>query len=248
MLIYGDSESVFFSVIIVVTAIGSIATPLTDISKTASASTGFFLTIDKPARQTTGLKEPEASSHKDIVFDDVTFAYPSRPDVKVLESLSATFPAGQLTAIVGPSGSGKSTIVALLERWYQIDDEITGGAEAKLADIEEQSIIVDSKLDSAMPIVNRGSIAVGDHQLQTLDLKWWRSQIGLVQQEPFTFNATIYKNVAYGLVGSKWEHSGHEEKLELVKEACKEAFADEFINRLPLVCQVDMILELTYLD
>ena len=236
MLIYGDMGSVFFSVILVVTVIGNIVTPLMDISKSASASTGFFLTIDKPTPQTTGLKEPEASAYQDIIFDDVTFAYPSNPNVKVLQNLSARFPAGQLTAIVGPSGSGKSTIVALLERWYQIDDEIAGNAESKLAEVEKQSIVVDGKFDSVEPIVNQGSITVGDHQLQSLDLKWWRSQIGLVQQEPFTFNATIYKNVAYGLVGSKWEHCDDKEKLDLVKEACKEAYADEFINRLPLVC------------
>ena len=184
----------------------------------------------------TGLKEPEVSAHKDIIFDNVTFAYPNRPDVKVLEKLSAKFPAGQLTAIVGPSGSGKSTIVALLERWYQINHETSGGAEPQLAEDEKQSSVVDSKPDSVVPIVNSGSITVGGHQLETLDLKWWRSQIGLVQQEPFTFNATIYKNVAYGLVGSKWEHCNEDTKLELVKEACREAFADEFINRLPLVC------------
>lgn len=230
------------------TAIGGIATPVTDISKSASASTGFFLTIDKPTRQTTGLKEPEASAHEDIIFDDVTFAYPSRPDVKVLENFSARFPAGQLTAIVGPSGSGKSTIVALLERWYQIDDESAGDAKSKPAEIEKQSIVVDGKYDSVVPTVNLGSITTCNHQLQTLDLKWWRSQIGLVQQEPFTFNASIYKNVAYGLVGSKWEHCDDKEKLELVKEACKEAYADEFINRLPLVCQVQTILELAHLS
>jgi ATP-binding cassette, subfamily B (MDR/TAP), member 1 len=69
-----------------------------------------------------------------------------------------------------------------------------------------------------------------------MDLKWWRTQIGLVQQEPFLFNDTIFKNVEYGLIGTQWEHESYEKKAELVKIACVEAFADEFIIRLPEVC------------
>lgn len=81
----------------------------------------------------------------------------------------------------------------------------------------------------------RGTVSIGDHSLGELDLKWWRSQIGLVQQEPFLFNGTIYTNVANGLVGTQWESSSEEQKRKLVKQACKEAFADEFINKLPMV-------------
>lgn len=66
-----------------------------------------------------------------------------------------------------------------------------------------------------------------------IDLKWWRSQIGLVQQEPFLFNSTIFQNVANGLIGTEWENVDISKKRELVEHACKEAFADEFISRLP---------------
>jgi ATP-binding cassette subfamily B (MDR/TAP) protein 1 len=65
------------------------------------------------------------SSQDDIVLENVNFAYPIRPDVKVLDNLSLRFPAGKLTAIVGASGSGKSTIVGLLERWYELDGNMT---------------------------------------------------------------------------------------------------------------------------
>lgn len=68
-----------------------------------------------------------------------------------------------------------------------------------------------------------------------MDLKWWRSQIGLVQQEPFLFNDTIFNNVANGLVGTKWENVSEAEKRKLVEVACREAYADEFILRLPEV-------------
>jgi len=59
-----------------------------------------------------------------------------------------------------------------------------------------------------------------------------------VQQEPFLFNDTIFKNVEYGLIGTEWENDSKERKKELVEQACQEAFADEFITRLPEVCRI----------
>ncbi|OQR88609.1 ATP-binding Cassette (ABC) Superfamily, partial [Thraustotheca clavata] len=58
-----------------------------------------------------------------IQLNNITFSYPSRPDVVVCKGYSLTIPAGQKIALVGQSGSGKSTIVALLERYY---DPISG--------------------------------------------------------------------------------------------------------------------------
>ncbi|ROV99983.1 hypothetical protein VMCG_06178 [Cytospora schulzeri] len=87
--------------------------------------------------------------------------------------------------------------------------------------------------DSGEPIQLSGRIMTSGHNLDDVDVKWWRSQIGLVQQEPFLFNDSIYNNVIYGLVGTQWEDEPLEVKQELAKQACKEAFADEFIDRLP---------------
>lgn len=55
-----------------------------------------------------------------LTFEGVTFRYPSRPDVEVLDNVSLVFPAGKHTAIVGPSGSGKSTVAALATRLYDL--------------------------------------------------------------------------------------------------------------------------------
>lgn len=202
-----SSCSVFFSVMLVVSILGSIASPLIIITKAISASASFFEIMDSPKVDTSGLREPEASAEVDIVFQDANFAYPTRPDVPVLKGLCARFQRGKTTALVGPSGSGKSTIVAMVERWYQLEAD-----------------------------KDQGSIVVGDHNINSLDLKWWRSQIGLVQQEPFLFNNTIFENVAFGLIGTKWENESDEVKRQLVEDACREAFAEEFILRLPEVC------------
>ena len=43
-----------------------------------------------------------------------------------------------------------------------------------------------------------GSIMVGDTELSLLDVKWWRSCMGFVGQEPVLFDASIEENVKYG--------------------------------------------------
>ena len=55
----------------------------------------------------------------EIVYDQVAFRYPSRPEVEVLRDVSLTVEPGQRVALVGPSGAGKSTIVSLLLRFYE---------------------------------------------------------------------------------------------------------------------------------
>jgi ATP-binding cassette, subfamily B (MDR/TAP), member 1 len=55
-----------------------------------------------------------------IELKNVTFYYPTRPDVTVFSNFSLVAPAGKVTALVGESGSGKSTIVNLVERFYDV--------------------------------------------------------------------------------------------------------------------------------
>ncbi|TFK74865.1 multidrug resistance protein 1 [Pluteus cervinus] len=78
-----------------------------------------------------------------------------------------------------------------------------------------------------------GSVTLDGVDVRNLNLKWLRTQIGLVSQEPILFATTIRGNVGHGLIGTKWEHASDEEKFELVKEACIKANADGFITKLP---------------
>lgn len=78
-----------------------------------------------------------------------------------------------------------------------------------------------------------GSIKLDGIDLKDLNLKWLRSQIGLVSQEPVLFAASIKENVANGLIGTEYEHVADEKKFALIKEACLQANADGFIAQLP---------------
>jgi ABC-type multidrug transport system fused ATPase/permease subunit len=86
-----------------------------------------------------------------------------------------------------------------------------------------------------------GEIQVGGVNINRLDLEWWRSQIGLVQQEPVLFNTTVLENISMGLTGTKWENSSDHDKMEMVVSASKEAFADDFIKKLPQVWHYEKI-------
>lgn len=54
----------------------------------------------------------------EIVFDDVTFHYPQRPDMPALEGFSLHVRPGETVALVGPSGAGKSTVFSMLLRFH----------------------------------------------------------------------------------------------------------------------------------
>lgn len=59
-----------------------------------------------------------AGNGASVTFNNVSFAYPSRPDKTILDNVSFTLPPNKFCGLVGPSGAGKSTIMSLVQRLY----------------------------------------------------------------------------------------------------------------------------------
>ena len=64
-----------------------------------------------------------------------------------------------------------------------------------------------------------------DNEINALNLKWLRSQIGIVSQEPVLFDLTIRENIAYG-------DNTREVSMEEIIQAAKNANIHDFINSL----------------
>jgi ATP-binding cassette subfamily B protein len=56
-----------------------------------------------------------------LIFDHVTFRYPTRQEVSALDDFTLTVRPGETLAVVGPSGAGKSTLFQLAQRFYDPD-------------------------------------------------------------------------------------------------------------------------------
>ena len=83
------------------------------------ASQKVFELIDrKPKIQNSGIVTP-SEVLGEVRFENVSFAYPTRPDISVLDEVSFSVTPGEVIALVGPSGGGKSTCISLLEHFYE---------------------------------------------------------------------------------------------------------------------------------
>ncbi|KAI3943785.1 hypothetical protein MKW98_004290 [Papaver atlanticum] len=126
-----------------------------------------------------------------IEFEKVSFSYPLRPQVTILQNFSLQVEQGLKIALVGPSGAGKSSVLALLLRFY---------------DPREGRVLIDGT------------------DIRDFNLRWLRSQIGLVQQEPLLFSSSLRENICYGNEGAS--------ESEII-EASIASNIHEFISTLP---------------
>uniref|UniRef100_A0AAX7W2F1 Bile salt export pump n=1 Tax=Astatotilapia calliptera TaxID=8154 RepID=A0AAX7W2F1_ASTCA len=115
----GTLLQVFFGVLIAAMNLGQASPCLEAFASGRGAATIIFETIDRPeidCLSEAGYKLDRVKG--DIEFHNVTFHYPSRPEVKILDQLNVVVKSGETTAFVGSSGAGKSTAIQLIQRFY----------------------------------------------------------------------------------------------------------------------------------
>uniref|UniRef100_A0A8V1A647 Bile salt export pump n=1 Tax=Gallus gallus TaxID=9031 RepID=A0A8V1A647_CHICK len=120
----GTLLQVFFGVLVGALNLGQASPCLEAFATGRGAAANIFETIDrKPTidcMSEEGYKLDKVRG--EIEFHNVTFHYPSRPDVKILDNISMVIKTGETTAFVGASGAGKSTIIQLIQRFYDPTD------------------------------------------------------------------------------------------------------------------------------
>jgi ATP-binding cassette, subfamily B, bacterial len=108
-------------VIIFVGAVAVLAEVYGDLLRAAGATERLMelLAATSPvAEPAAPVPLPAVKGGSAVVFDDVTFNYPSRPQQAALSHFSLRIQPGETVALVGPSGAGKSTVFQLLLRFY----------------------------------------------------------------------------------------------------------------------------------
>ncbi|XP_071338055.1 ABC-type oligopeptide transporter ABCB9 isoform X2 [Trachinotus anak] len=96
----------------------NIASVYTGLMQGVGAAEKVFEYLDrKPKHTADGTEAPDTCTGL-VEFKDITFAYPTRPEIDILKGVSFKLRPGEVTALVGPSGSGKSSCVSLLENFY----------------------------------------------------------------------------------------------------------------------------------
>jgi len=117
----GELAAFVFYSIIVGSAVGSISEVISEVQRAAGAAERIIELLNAKSEISAPEQPLKQQPHHQlgkVALHKVSFAYPSRPDVNVIDDISLEIHPGETLAIVGPSGAGKSTLYDLLLRFF----------------------------------------------------------------------------------------------------------------------------------
>ena len=116
----GELTAFVIYAVLVAGAMGALSEVYGELQRAAGAASRCLEIISTESK----IQPPEqpqafpSSARGELSFNDVTFAYPSRPTENILGRFNLDVKGGETVAIVGPSGAGKTTVFQLLQRFY----------------------------------------------------------------------------------------------------------------------------------
>ncbi|KAF7260037.1 hypothetical protein EG68_02390 [Paragonimus skrjabini miyazakii] len=131
----------------------------------------YFMNAVTSAREIYGTIEREPPIDKDyqgvqlpnfkgnVTFKNISFSYPTRPDIPILKDFTLNLESGKTVALVGPSGSGKSTIVHLLQRFYDPTEGQIKVEGVDIRDLDLKAFRTQLGCVQQEPILFEGTIA-----------------------------------------------------------------------------------------
>ena len=116
----GELAAFVFYAVMVAGAVSALSEVVGDLQRAAGATERLMELLDAEPdiaapENPKSLPEPPLGA---IRFDDMTFAYPTRPEISALKNFSIDVKPGETVALVGPSGAGKTTVFHMLMRFY----------------------------------------------------------------------------------------------------------------------------------
>jgi ATP-binding cassette subfamily B protein len=136
-------------------SMGALSEVWTEVQRAAGAAERLVELLNEPS----DIEAPDkplvlpANVTGALSFDNVTFKYPSREHVEVLQNFSLEIAPGEKIALVGPSGAGKTTVFQLLLRFY---DPVEGSVKIDgidLRDLDPVDLRNQYSVVSQMPII-----------------------------------------------------------------------------------------------
>ncbi|KAG5113707.1 hypothetical protein JHK82_036976 [Glycine max] len=120
---FGEVFKVFFALTITAVGVSQSSALAPDTNKAKDSAASIFEILDsKPAIDSSSDEGTTLDTVKgEIELQQVSFCYPTRPNIQIFKDMCLTMPTGKTVALVGESGSGKSTVISLLERFYNPD-------------------------------------------------------------------------------------------------------------------------------